>query len=107
MITAWYSMGVNHIGMWTGLFNLVNPLVVGHMAMWTMGVNHIQMWTIDVKSHGDWTRLLTLVQVGDWRKYALEAIIKLLFISLFHDKCLLFMIVLTGNIIHVWIHRQT
>ena len=27
-----------------------------------------------------WTRLLTLVQVGDWRKYALEAIIKLLFI---------------------------
>ena len=27
-----------------------------------------------------------------WRKYALEAIIKLLFISLFHDKCLLFML---------------
>ena len=26
------------------------------------------------------------------RKYALEAIIKLLFISLFHDKCLLFML---------------
>ena len=27
-----------------------------------------------------------------WRKYALEAIIKLLFISLFHDKWLLFML---------------
>ena len=27
-----------------------------------------------------------------WRKYALEEIIKLLFISLFHDKCLLFML---------------
>ena len=27
-----------------------------------------------------------------WRKYALEAIIKLLFISLFRDKCLLFML---------------
>ena len=27
-----------------------------------------------------------------WRKYALEAIIKLIFISLFHDKCLLFML---------------
>ena len=27
-----------------------------------------------------------------WRKYALKAIIKLLFISLFHDKCLLFML---------------
>ena len=26
-----------------------------------------------------------------WRKYALEAIIKLLFISSYHDKCLLFM----------------
>ena len=35
---------------------------------------------------------LTLVQVGDWRKYALEAIIKLLFISLYHDKNLLFML---------------
>ena len=33
---------------------------------------------------------------NSWRdncwKYALEAIIKLLFISLFHDKCLLFML---------------
>ena len=28
----------------------------------------------------------------DARKYALEAIIKLLFISLYHDKCLLFML---------------
>ena len=27
-----------------------------------------------------------------WRKYALETIIKLLFISLIHDKCLLFML---------------
>ena len=33
-------------------------------------------------------------KLGDaqWRKYALEAIIKLLFISLYHDKCLLFML---------------
>ena len=46
-------MGVNHIEMWTRLLTLVNPLVVGHMAMWTMGVNHIQMWNTDVKSHGD------------------------------------------------------
>ena len=38
------------------------------------------------------SRLLTLVQVGDCWKYALEAIIKLLFISLYHDKCLLFML---------------
>ena len=38
--------------MWTRLLTLVNPLVVGHMAMWTMGVHHIQMWTIGVKSHG-------------------------------------------------------
>ena len=29
---------------------------------------------------------------GFWRKYALEAIIKLLFTSLFYDKCLLFML---------------
>ena len=28
----------------------------------------------------------------NWRKYALEAIIKLLFISSYHDKCLLFML---------------
>ena len=47
-----------------------------------MGINHMALWT----------RLFTLVQVGDWRKYALEAIIKLLFISLYHDKCLLFML---------------
>ena len=71
-------MGVNHIEMWTRLMTLVNPLGISHMEMWT---NHIKMWT----------RLLTLVQVGDLRKYALEAIIKLLFISLYHDKCLLFM----------------
>ena len=31
-------------------------------------------------------------QVTLERKYALEAIIKLIFISLFHDKCLLFML---------------
>ena len=76
--------------MWTRLLTLVNPLGVGHMSMWTMGVNHIKMWTIDHMAM--WTRLLTLVQVGDWRKYAKEAIIKFLFISLFHDKCLLFML---------------
>ena len=63
--------------MWTRLLTLVNPLGVGHISMWTMGVNHMAMWT----------RLLTLVQVGDWRKYALEAIITLLFyISLFKIK---------------------
>ena len=50
------------------------------------------MWTIGVKSHGDVNYIMTLVQVGDWRKYALEAITKLLFISLFHDKFLLFML---------------
>ena len=33
-----------------------------------------------------------LLHGGNWRKYALEAIIKLLFISLCHDKCLLFML---------------
>ena len=71
------------MAMWTRLLTLVNPL----------GVNHMVMWTIGVKSHGDVKyTLLTLVQVGDWRKYALDAIIKLLFISLYHDKCLLFML---------------
>jgi hypothetical protein len=46
------------------------------------------------------TRLLTLVQVGDWRKYALEAIIILLLsyflfmiMFIFHTR-----IVLSGNI---------
>ena len=49
--------------MWTRLLTLVNPLSVGHMALWTMGVNHMVMWTmgvnhmkmstIGVKSHGD------------------------------------------------------
>ena len=29
---------------------------------------------------------------NDWRKYALEAIIKLFFLSSYHDKCLLFML---------------
>ena len=79
--------------MWTRFLTLVNPLGVGHMEMWTMGVNHMAMWTIGVNQMMMWTRLLTLVQVGDWRKYALEAIIKLLFyISLYHDKFLLFML---------------
>ena len=32
------------------------------------------------------------LQSSTWRKYALEAIIKLLFISSYHDKCLLFML---------------
>ena len=39
--------------MWTRLLTLVNPLGVGHMAMWNMDVNHIKMWSIGVKSHGD------------------------------------------------------
>ena len=85
-------MGVNHIAMWTRLLTLVNPLGFGHMAMWTMGVYHIQIWILVLNHMIVWTRLLTLVQVGDWRKYALEAIIKLLFISLYHDECLLFML---------------
>ena len=87
-----HSLGINHIAMWTRLLTLVNPSGIGHMTMWTMGVNHIQMWILVLNHMVMWTRLLTLVQVGDWRKYALEAIIKLLFISLFHDKCLLFML---------------
>ena len=62
--------------MWTRLLTLVNPLGVGQMAMWTMGVNHMAMWTIGANHMAMWTGLLTLVQVGDWRKYALEAIIK-------------------------------
>ena len=68
------------MAMWTRLLTLVNPLGVGHMTMWTMGVNHIQMWILVLNHMVMWTTLLTLVQVGDWRKYALEAIIKLLFI---------------------------
>ena len=40
-----------------------------------------------------WTRLLTLEQVGDCWKYALEAIINwLLSYLLIHDKGLLFML---------------
>ena len=71
---------------------IVNPLGVGHMTMWAMGDNHIQMWIFVLNHMVMWTRLLTLLQVGDWRKYTLDAIIKLLFISLIHDKCLLFML---------------
>ena len=48
-----YSLGVNHIAMWTRLLTLVNPLSVGHIEMWTMGVNHMVMWIINVTSHGD------------------------------------------------------
>ena len=73
--------------MWNILLTLVNSFGLSHMAMWTMGVNHMAMWTIGVNHMAMWTGLLTLVQVGDWRKYALEAIIKLLFyISLFVIK---------------------
>ena len=77
------------MAMWTRLLTLVNPLGVDHMMMWTMGINHIQMWILVLNHMAMWT---TLVQVEDWRKYALEAIIKLLFISSYHDKCLLFML---------------
>ena len=48
-----HFLGLNHIAMWTRLLNLVNPLGVDHISMWTMGVNHMVMWTIAVKSHGD------------------------------------------------------
>ena len=77
-------MGVDHMTMWT--------MGINHIQMWILVLNHMMMWTIDVNHMVMWSRLLTLVQVGDWRKYALEAIIKLLFISLYHDKCLLFML---------------
>ena len=53
MITPKYSLGVNHIEMWTRFLSLVNPMGVGDMAMWSMVVNHIKMCTIGVKSHGD------------------------------------------------------
>ena len=44
--------------MWTRLLTLLNPLGVGHMAMWTMGVNHMMMWTIGVKSHGNVNKII-------------------------------------------------
>ena len=73
--------------MWTRLLTLVNSLGIIYVAMWTMGVNHMAMWTIGVNHIVMCTRLLTLVPVGDWSKYAQEAIIKLLFyISLFMIK---------------------
>ena len=40
-------------------------------------LNHILMWT----------RLLTLVHVGDWRKYALEAIVMLFFPYIIRECC--------------------
>jgi hypothetical protein len=54
------------------------------------------------------TRLLTLVQVGDCWKYALEAIIKSYYhISMFMVMFILHaIIVLTGNLIHVWLCKQ-
>ena len=55
--------------MWTRLLTLVNPLNVGHMAMWTKGVNHMAMWTIGVNHMAMWTKLLTIVQVGERREY--------------------------------------
>ena len=71
------------MAMWTRLLTLVNFLGVGHMAMWTMGVNHMALWT----------RLLTLVKVGYWWKYAIEAIIKLLLLYFLNQyEGLLFML---------------
>ena len=43
----------------------------------SMGFNHVHMWILVLNHMVMWTRLVTPVQVGDWRKYALEAIIKL------------------------------
>ena len=46
------------------------------------------LWSLDFATVGYEIKGLQFI----WRKYALEAIIKLLFISLYHDKCLLFML---------------
>ena len=79
--------------MWTRLLTLVNPFSVGHIEMWTMGVNHMVCELLMLNHMAMWTRLLTLVQVGDWRKYALEAIIMFLLLYFFiWDKGLLFML---------------
>ena len=53
MIVPKYSLGVNHIVMWTRLLTLVNPLGVDHMTMWTMGIKSHTDVNIGVKSHGD------------------------------------------------------
>ena len=58
------------------------------------------LWWRLLNSNGIyWKELNATLKIGistkgrsHWRKYALEAIIKLLFISLYHDKCLLFML---------------
>ena len=93
MITPKYSLGVNHIAMWTRLLTLVNLLSVGHMTMWTIGVNYMVMWTIGVKSHGDVNYIIDSSASGRLKEIFPRGNNKvIIYISLYHDKCLLFML---------------
>ena len=88
-----HSLGVNHIAMWTRLLTLVKLLSIGHMVMWTMGVNHINMWTIGVKSHGDVNWIIDSSASGRPKEICPRDNNKVvIYISLYHDKCLLFML---------------
>ena len=57
--------------------------IVNHKCVIYWVINYRKMKYV-LEKHDAWH--------GAWRKYALEAIKKLLFISLFHGKCLLFML---------------
>ena len=93
MITPYYSLGVNHIEMWTILLTLANPLVVGHMVIWTMGVNHIHMWTIGIKSHGDVNKIIDSSASGRLKEICPRGNNKVVILYfLIHDKALLFML---------------
>ena len=79
--------------MWTRLLTLVNPLGVGHMAMWTIGVNHIKMWTIGVKSHGDVYKIIGSSASGRLKEICPRGNNKFVILYfLIHDKCLLFIL---------------
>ena len=66
---------------------------VGHMAMWTMGVNNIKMWTISVKSHGDVNYIIDSSASGRLKEICPRGNNKVvIYISLYHDKCSLFML---------------
>ena len=86
-------MGVNHIAMSTRLLTLVNPLSVCHMAMWTMDINHMVMWTIVVKPQGDVNEIIECSASGRLKEICPRGNNKVvIYISLYHDKCLLFML---------------
>ena len=51
-----------------------------------------QEWHVWKIMHGGFATNTMSTTRSCWRKYALEAIIKLLFISSYHDKCLIFML---------------